>query len=84
MAHRELCPTAGATTTLSEGDEAEGELHAHRLYTMSLNEYRQRYKTIVKNWVKNAKPNADGRMYNDKYSWNKKEQWSERRYGMVK
>ena len=84
IAHKELCPTAGNYSNLGEGDEDQGELNSHRLYTMPPNEYRRRYKAIVKEWVKNAKPNANGRIFNDRYSWNTKRQWSEKKFGMVK
>jgi ribonuclease P protein 1 len=86
MAHRELCPSSASNKSVSEEgeDEDQEELNLHRLHTMPPNEYRQRYKTIVENWVANAKPNANGRLYNNRYTWNKKEEWNEKKFGQFK
>ena len=83
IAHKELSPCSANTTYRTEENETENELHIHRLQTMPPHEYRQRYKTIVENWVKNTKPSANGRLYNDKYTWNNKEEWTEKKYGTL-
>ena len=83
MAHKQLSPMIEATSKGKKLDGEEGlgqELSNYKIHTMHPNEYRQKYKEIVENWIKNAETDSKGMVVPyDKYVWRTKQAWQEKR-----
>ena len=79
MAHRQLSPMT------PKGKKVDGEdichtLSDYKVHMMHPHEYRQRYKEIVENWIKNAETDSKGMVVPyDKYVWRTKQVWQEHR-----
>ena len=75
LAHRELSPLVHSVAKRQkEEDDNEPLMSDYKLLRMHANEYRQRYKEIVEESIKNAETDARGMVLPyDKYTWKEKE-----------
>ena len=78
LAHKQLHPMTNDSKIEKYGEESENELSTYKTLTMHANEYRERYKEIVEDWIRNAETDERGMVVPyDKYMWHSRDKHRE-------